>query len=85
MHHLFVAAHPRLASFTMTAARTCCEELRALRHEPVLHDLYRTGFDPVLSASELAHGPAATVPRAIAEEQAEVARADVLIFLYPLW
>lgn len=48
MRHLVVFLHPNPESFNAQMGRAYVEELRSLRHEIVLRELYAMGFDPVL-------------------------------------
>jgi NAD(P)H dehydrogenase (quinone) len=66
--------------------RTYAAELEKLGHSQRTFDLYRSSFDPVLRARELApvdadHPASADVARA----QDDIRAADVLTVLYPLW
>jgi len=86
MNHLIVVAHPLVNSVTMKLARAHALELKQLGRNPRVHDLYRMGFNPVLTASELEplrHGrkPLTEIARA----QAAVASAAALTVIYPLW
>jgi NAD(P)H dehydrogenase (quinone) len=85
MKHLVVVAHPAVGSFTMALAREYAAELEALGHSRRTLDLYRMGFDPVLTAEELS--PAADRPLSmdVAKAQDEIRAADVLTLIYPLW
>jgi putative NADPH-quinone reductase len=51
---LLIVCHPEPTSFTHAAASAAREVLEGLGHSVILHDLYAEGFDPVLSAAELA-------------------------------
>jgi NAD(P)H dehydrogenase (quinone) len=86
MRHLVVAAHPREGSFTLALARAHAAELEALGHQVVVQDLYRMGFDPVLTAAELmpprSAGPGDST---ITEAQEAIRAAEVLSVVYPLW
>lgn len=53
MKHLIVVAHPILTSLTMSVTRLHAAELEKLGHLQQTYDLYRMGFDPVLTATEL--------------------------------
>jgi hypothetical protein len=53
MQHLIVVAHPAEDSFTMGLTRSYAAELEKLGHSQRTCDLYRMGFDPVLTAQEL--------------------------------
>lgn len=86
MKHLVVVAHPAPESFTMQLARAYADELESLEHEAHLRDLYRMGFDPILTAPELAPPDTLRPPRAdVAAAQDDIRTADVLTVLYPLW
>ena len=86
MKHVIVVAHPAENSFTMALTRTYAAELEKLGHSQRTLDLYRSGFDPVFGAHELApvdadHPASADVARA----QDDIRAAAVLTVLYPLW
>lgn len=86
MSHLIIVAHPLIDSVTMKLARAYALELKQLGRQPVIHDLYRMGFNPVLSAAELeplSHGR--EPPGEIVQAQAAVASADALTVIYPFW
>jgi NAD(P)H dehydrogenase (quinone) len=86
MKHLVVVAHPAEESFTMALARTYAAELEALGHVQQTCDLYRMGFDPVLTADELASAANGRPPGAdVVQAQEAVRAADVLTVIYPLW
>ncbi|MGA2394481.1 MAG: NAD(P)H-dependent oxidoreductase [Candidatus Lustribacter sp.] len=86
MNHLIVVAHPASDSFTMALARTYASELEALGQKPQMRDLYRMGFDPVLTAYELEGVGADHPARAdVAQAQADLRAADVVTIMYPLW
>jgi NAD(P)H dehydrogenase (quinone) len=98
---LVVLAHPEPSSFAAALARTAAETLLAAGWSVVLVDLYREGFDPVLSEADFSE-------RLIAErlqpmdEQAHAAAggtfapdlarhvelfqaADLLLLVSPMW
>jgi NAD(P)H dehydrogenase (quinone) len=86
MDHLIVVAHPLIDSVTIKLARAYSLELKALRHQPRMHDLYRMGFNPVLSAAELEPvRKGREGPSDVAQAQAAVASADAIAVIYPLW
>lgn len=86
MQHLIVAAHPVEDSLTMRLMRTYVGELVRLGHDVRVHDLYRMGFDPVLSAAELIDGTAAHIRTVdVLSAQEDVLEAAVLTVIYPLW
>lgn len=70
----------------MALARTYAEELGRLGHKQRTHDLYRMGFNPVLTAGELtaaADGRAASPD--VMRAQDDVRAAHALCVIYPLW
>lgn len=84
--HLIVAAHPVEDSFTMSLTRAYLGELIRVGHDVRVHDLYRMGFNPVLSARELTEGSDAHVRMAdVVIAQENVLAADVVTVIYPLW
>jgi NAD(P)H dehydrogenase (quinone) len=86
MGHLIVAAHPLIDSVTMKLARAYALELKHLGRHPLMYDLYRRGFDPVLSAAELEPlRDRREPPSDIVQAQAAVTSADALTVIYPLW
>jgi NAD(P)H dehydrogenase (quinone) len=84
--HLVVVAHPSEDSFTIALTHTYASELKKLGHSQRTYDLYRMGFNPALSASELAptsgnHPASADV----AQAQDDIRAADAITVVYPLW
>ncbi|MCG5078741.1 NAD(P)H-dependent oxidoreductase [Paraburkholderia tagetis] len=84
--HLIVVAHPVEDSFTMSMTRAYLGELLRMGHDVRVHDLYRMGFNPVLSARELTEGSDVHVRMAdVLIAQEDVREADVVTVIYPLW
>lgn len=87
MQCLVIWAHPDPASYNAALCETAIAALRSQGHQVSLLDLYRQGFDPVLSPTE----KASYLPRTadnIAALQAhvdELKRAEALIVIYPTW
>jgi NAD(P)H dehydrogenase (quinone) len=83
---LVIYCHPDPASFTAAVRDRVVARLTEAGAEVRLHDLYATGFSPVLSRGEW-QGYLATpenrVP--VAGETADLAWCDTLIFVYPTW
>lgn len=83
--HAVILCHPDPSSFNAAVAKTYCEAVRANFHEVILRDLYGLKFDPVLKANEQ---PSTLdfVPLAdVATELEVVGKADVIVFIYPIW
>jgi NAD(P)H dehydrogenase (quinone) len=85
MKHAVIVGHPDPNSFTLAVAKTYCEALRDRGHEPVLRDLYRSGFDPCLKAGEIPRPGGFAPADDVKAERALVRDADVFAFIYPLW
>jgi NAD(P)H dehydrogenase (quinone) len=86
MKHLLVVAHPVEGSFTMGLAHAYAAELESIGHSQRTYDLYRMGFNPVLSAQELAPVSADHPASAdVAQAQRDILSADALTVIYPLW
>jgi NAD(P)H dehydrogenase (quinone) len=79
---LIVFAHPSHDSFNFSLLETVVACLRAKGHEIEINDLYAMSFDPVMTATEISKRLA---PDQIAKEQAKVAWADTLFFIFPVW
>jgi NAD(P)H dehydrogenase (quinone) len=83
MKIVVVLGHPNSDSFNGAIARTAVQTLRAAGHEVAFHDLYRDGFDPILTMEEIAAAE-------VADPQVktychDVANADGLVIVHPNW
>ncbi len=85
MNHLVVYSHPNPKSFNRAILDAYVEALEQNGHAVRVRDLYALEFQPVLTASDLAGAPKGNVAVEIRTEQAHVAWADVITFIYPLW
>ncbi len=86
MKVLVVYAHPNPESFNHAILETLTHALRDRGHEVRVRDLYAEPFDPVLSPADLGAAAAGEpLPEDVRREQAAVAWAEVLAFIYPLW
>lgn len=85
MKHALIIAHPKAESFTFAAARRYGAACEALGHATVTRDLYRIGFDPCLTASEMPTTAGFQPGTDVREERALIGDADVFAFFYPLW
>ena len=85
MKHLIIYSHPNPESFNHAILETYVDTLKDAGHEVRVRDLYAESFDPVLKGEDLATMAAGEIPESVKGEQAHVAWADVLTFIYPLW
>jgi putative NADPH-quinone reductase len=83
---LVVFCHPIRESFAGALLDRCVAELGRAGHELVVKDLYREGFDPVLSAEErAAYEDIANNRGPVAAEVAALEGAHGLLLIYPTW
>lgn len=85
MQYLIIYAHPNPASFNHAILETISEELDKKNKNYKVRDLYKIGFNPVLSARELSAIQKGDVPKDIKKEQNYISKADTLIFISPIW
>lgn len=86
MHTLIIYAHPNPTSFNHALLDTCVHTLQAAGEQVIVKDLYKEGFNPILSAEDLRQMKQDnTTPTDIAAEQELLRWANRLIFIYPIW
>lgn len=92
MRCLVLHAHPDPDSFNTSLLRRVERGLRAAGHEVDTVDLCQSDFDPRMSEDEHRHyytlvddGPAGHLDPVVADHMARVARAEMLVFVYPTW
>ena len=101
MNVLIVLAHPEPSSFSAALTATARAALEAGGHRVIVSDLYAEGFDPVagrhdfltVADPERFHYQAEQLHASrhdgfapdLRREQARVADADLLLFVFPLW
>lgn len=101
MHALLIYAHPEPASFTAALKDAAADALDKAGHTVEVSDLYAERFNPVAgrhdfrgaldlgrfhyqSEQDHAHQTGSFAPD-IVREQGRVARADLIIWIYPIW
>ncbi len=85
MKYLVIYAHPNPASFNHAILETISEELKKKKKDFKVRDLYRTGFNPILSTKDLTAIQKGAVPKDVKKEQDYISKADALIFIFPIW
>ncbi len=86
MRALVVLAHPSSGSFCAHLFKTACETLAKAGHEVDSLDLYREGFDNVLSEPEWTHFIDRKKNQVGREHMiSRLQRAQILVLIYPVW
>jgi NAD(P)H dehydrogenase (quinone) len=85
MKYLIIYTHPSPKSFNHAILETISEELKKKKKEFKVRDLYKMGFNPILSTKELSASQNGAVPQDIKKEQNYINKADTIIFIFPIW
>jgi NAD(P)H dehydrogenase (quinone) len=85
MKHAVIVAHPNPKSFNLTMAETYAVAVRAAGDEPLLRDLYRVPFDPLLQTGEIPTPAGFAAGQDVEAERALLKDVDVYCLVYPLW
>lgn len=78
-----ILGHPNPASYTHAIAQAIADALPQDGHDLHFHDLYREGFDPVLTLPEMRGQPSGDP--LIELHCQEVAEADAFVIVHPNW
>lgn len=78
-----ILAHPRPGSFNHAIAETAARALSRRGHTPIVHDLYRERFDPLLPAGEIARNT--EVDPVIALHCRELMDCGGILIVHPNW
>ena len=86
MRVLLVHAHPVTSSFNASLFRMAAERLTGNGHEVDQLDLYKDGFDPVLSEAERLNYHDTGINRKPVESHVDrLLAAQALVLVYPVW
>lgn len=85
MKVLVVYAHPYSKSFNHAVLESFTQGLQSKGHAVEILDLYARGFNPMLTAGDLASLQGGKVSADIKAEQEKVSGAEGLAFIFPLW
>jgi putative NADPH-quinone reductase len=83
MRILVVLGHPGSGSFNHAIAAAAVEQLSALNHEIIFHDLCAENFDPDLPASEFARD--ARLDPLVEKHCRDLSGAEGIIIVHPNW
>ena len=85
MHVLAVFCHPHRDSFSGAVLDRFVEGVEAAGHDAEVADLYREGFNPVMSMRDMQQFDGVAMPPDVLAEQARVEQADALCLVFPVW
>lgn len=78
-----IFAHPKENSFNRAILERVKEELENKNHEVDLWDLYRMGFNPILSQEEIQRG--FSLEEGVQKAYKSLEEAEAFIFIHPIW
>lgn len=89
MHVFIVYAHPSKESFTYQMKETFIQSLIKNHHTYEISDLYEMNFNETLSEAEYLreafYDRKPSVPNDVLLEQAKIQKADIIVFIYPVF
>lgn len=85
MNVLAVFCHPRRDSFSGAVLNRFVAGAEAAGHLVEIADLYREGFEPVMSLRDLEQFDGVAMPPEVLAEQARVENCDALCLVFPIW
>ena len=85
MHILTILDHPDPNSFSAAIAKSFEAGAKTAGHTIELADLNTEGFDPRWSMADIESDAQGNAPKDVLAEQARIARADALCFVFPLF
>lgn len=85
MHVLIILDHPNPESFSAAIAQRFVEGAQAAGHSTELVDLCAEGFDPRWTMADVEANEGGTPPPDVVREQARIAAADAICFVFPLF
>ncbi len=86
MRAMVTIAHPWPKSFNFAVLARVVEALEAEGHEADVLDIYRDGFNPVLSEQELAsYAQGKILDPKVLDYQERIRRAEHLLYIFPIW
>ncbi|MDD5705528.1 MAG: NAD(P)H-dependent oxidoreductase [Kiritimatiellae bacterium] len=83
MRILVVLGHPERGSLNHALAHAVCDDMRAIGHDVVFHDLYAERFDPLLAADEIPED--GDIPAVIRSHCHDLCSADGIVIVHPNW
>jgi NAD(P)H dehydrogenase (quinone) len=85
LRHLIILSHPRVKSFNRSIVEAYTAALAERGHSVACHDLYAMGFNPILSAGDIAAIATGKPTRDIRKELNAIQSAKAITLISPLW
>lgn len=85
MNILAVYAHPSPKSFNKAILDVVVDVAAGKGHNCAVHDLYASGFNPVLSGDDFEEFNRGRTPGDVKAAQDAVRNANVVVFIHPIW
>ena len=85
MKVLVVYAHPNPQSYNHAVLEAFTKGLKEAGHTFEVDDLYASEFAPCFKVEDYAQFTGGQMPKDVLDEQAKVAKAEALVFIYPVW
>jgi NAD(P)H dehydrogenase (quinone) len=85
LRHLVIAAHPSTKSFNHSVVEAYVTAVTERGHQVAYRGLYAMGFNPILSARDMAAMARGKLSRDIRAELSAIQAADIITLISPLW
>jgi NAD(P)H dehydrogenase (quinone) len=82
---LLILAHPNPQSYNRAVAKVIEEEFASRGDQVKVKDLYAMNWNPILSQADFQGFHSGTIPADIKQEQADIAWADYVVMVAPVW
>ncbi len=85
MRHLVILGHPSTDSLNKIIQEEIVQLYKFHGSDIVIRDLYRIGFNPILSEKDIKAARSGKVLPDVKVEQEYIRKSDVITFIYPIW
>lgn len=85
MNHLIIYVNPEEESFSHEIKEYVMNFSNENGYKTILRDLYKIGFNPIVSREDLRLEKEQKVVDDVKEEQNYIDWADIITFIYPIW
>ena len=85
MKYLIIYSHPNPTSFNAAIRQTIEKKFLKAQIEYATRDLYALNFNSILNGMDFESFKSGKIPTDIAREQDYIKKAEILLFIYPIW